>query len=105
MQEVAATGLATQGRDGCCRAAETAPGLATISRVPQIEDGEFLITGGSGFIGSHVVDRLLERGAKRVRVFDKALRSENLPESDRLEAVEGDVTDLEAVRRALAGAD
>ena len=29
-----------------------------------------LVTGGSGFIGSHVVDRLVERGARHVRVVD-----------------------------------
>jgi UDP-glucose 4-epimerase len=73
--------------------------------VPQIEGKSFLITGGSGFIGSHVVDRLLGRGAERVRVFDKVMRSDNLPKSDRVEAVEGDVTDVAAVRSAVDGVD
>jgi UDP-glucose 4-epimerase len=73
--------------------------------VPRIEGGGFLITGGSGFIGSHVVDRLLDGGASRIRVFDKILRSENLRADERVEAVEGDVTDPEGLRRAVDGVD
>ena len=72
----------------------------------QLEGARFLVTGGSGFIGSHVVDRLVERGAAEVVVFDKAVRRENLDhEGDRVRVVEGDVTDLDAVRRASEGAD
>jgi UDP-glucose 4-epimerase len=73
--------------------------------VPRIEGASFLITGGSGFIGSHVVDRLLDGGAARIRVFDKLLRSENLRADDRVEAVEGDVTDPESLRKAVDGVD
>ena len=66
----------------------------------------FLVTGGSGFIGSHVVDGLLAGSAERVCVFDKAIRPGNLPpSSERVDIVEGDVTDTEAVRRALEGVD
>jgi UDP-glucose 4-epimerase len=64
-----------------------------------------LVTGGAGFIGSHLVRRLLERGA-RVAVFDNFStgKAENLAgiASD-IEVIEADVRDLEAVRRAVAG--
>jgi UDP-glucose 4-epimerase len=71
----------------------------------QISGSSFLVTGGSGFIGSHVVDRLVAEGASVV-VFDKRIREENLGEaldSGRVRTVEGDVTDAAAVRAAADG--
>ena len=66
-----------------------------------------LITGGAGFIGSHVAERLLKDG-QRVRIFDNFStgRRENLhfPGAERLEVVEGDLRDLAAVERAAQGA-
>jgi UDP-glucose 4-epimerase len=74
--------------------------------VARIEGKTFLVTGGSGFIGSHVVDELLGAGAARVRVFDKRIKRENLPLWDeRVEVVEGDITDGDAVRRSVSGVD
>lgn len=60
-----------------------------------------LVTGGSGYFGSLLRDRLLARGA-RVRVFDR------VDAADRGAAVEffaGDICDAAAVARACAGAD
>jgi len=73
----------------------------------QISDNAFLVTGGSGFIGSHVVDRLVSEGASVV-VFDNRIRKENLSEalpSGRVRTLEGDVTDRAAIREAAQGAD
>ena len=70
-----------------------------------------LITGGAGFIGSHLADVLLQRGY-RVRALDnmtpqvhgaRAARPEYL--DDEVELRVGDVRDAEAVRRALRGVD
>lgn len=66
-----------------------------------------LVTGGAGFIGSHIATRLVEQGCQ-VRVFDNLstghLRNiEHL--GDRIEFVEGDVRDADAVRQAVAGVD
>lgn len=72
-------------------------------------DVKYLVTGAAGFIGSHIADALLARGAHVVafdnlstgqeRFLDRARRS------DRFTFVLGDVLDGPAVRRAAQGAD
>jgi UDP-glucose 4-epimerase len=67
-----------------------------------------LVTGGAGFIGSHLVERLLAEG-HRVRVLDNLSTGSraNLPFAARypgaLEVIEGDLRDLPTVERAAAG--
>lgn len=69
-----------------------------------------LITGGAGFIGSHVADCLLEAGYE-VRAFDNLCRQvhpiQRAPEylDDKVELVVGDLRDASAVGRALNGVD
>lgn len=66
-----------------------------------------LVTGGAGFIGSHLVRRLLSEGYT-VRVLDNFLTGSraNLVEvQDRIQIVEGSVTDAEAAAEAVAGVD
>jgi UDP-N-acetylglucosamine 4-epimerase len=65
-----------------------------------------LVTGGAGFIGSHLVDALLEKGA-HVRVLDDLStgRRENLAGApSRIDFLEGDIRDVEVCRRACEGA-
>ena len=67
-----------------------------------------LLTGGAGFIGSHVADALLARGHD-VRVLDSldSQVHDGRPGylSDIVELVEGDVRDRDAVARSLEGID
>jgi len=64
----------------------------------------YLVTGGAGFIGSHIVDRLRARGDE-VRILDdfSSGKRENVPQG--VEVVEGSVADLETAQRAVAGCD
>ena len=63
-----------------------------------------LVTGGAGFIGSHLCDALLARGTQ-VRVLDdlSSGRRDNLPHG--VELIVGDVADPAAARAALEGMD
>ena len=72
-----------------------------------------LITGGAGFIGSNLAERLLSETDVRVRIFDNLSRGgvvhnlewlRTLTDRSRLEIVEGDVRDAVAVRKAVRGA-
>ncbi|MBI4115057.1 MAG: NAD-dependent epimerase/dehydratase family protein, partial [Candidatus Omnitrophica bacterium] len=84
----------------------------------------YLVTGGAGFIGSHIVDALVKRGG-RVRVFDNLStgKLENLSPSPfplplkggedkgegvnlgKIEFIQGDIRDKKTVRLAVQGID
>jgi nucleoside-diphosphate-sugar epimerase len=66
----------------------------------------YLVTGGAGFIGSHIVEALVNRG-DRVRVLDNFItgRRENLsPVAGRVEFIEGDLRDYATTLRAAEDA-
>jgi nucleoside-diphosphate-sugar epimerase len=68
---------------------------------------QYLVTGGAGFIGSHIVSALLERG-ESVRVFDNLTtgRKSNLKalKAD-IHFIEGDLRDFDSVREAIRGVE
>src|SRR5262245_49462870 len=67
----------------------------------------YVVTGGAGFIGSHIAERLLNDG-HHVRVVDNFStgKPQNLAHlQDRIELFEISVTDREGLDRAFAGAD
>lgn len=68
---------------------------------------KYLVTGGAGFIGSHIVTALVERGDE-VRVYDNLStgKAENLAHlGKRVELMQGDLLDPKQLEKAVAGVD
>jgi nucleoside-diphosphate-sugar epimerase len=66
----------------------------------------YLVTGGAGFIGSHIVEALVERG-ERVRVLDNLMtgnRSNLAHLTGEIEFIEGDIRDYQTARQVAEGA-
>ena len=68
---------------------------------------KFLVTGGAGFIGSHIVDALVNNGDKVCVVDDLSSgRIENLESvRDKIELIEGDIRDKALVKKSMQGID
>ena len=66
----------------------------------------YLVTGGAGFIGSHLAEELVRRG-ETVRVVDNLStgKRQNLSHVPSVEFIEGDLADLDVARRAVKGID
>src|SRR5208282_28499 len=67
----------------------------------------YLVTGGSGFLGANLAKALVDRG-ERVRVFDNNFRGSRAKLGayiERVEFVEGDVRDRDAVEKAVRGVE
>lgn len=75
-----------------------------------ISNDSFLITGGAGFIGSHISDYLLKNGAKKVRVLDNMVNGfeKNLAvlrSYPAFEFLEGDIRNEATCQQACTGID
>ncbi|HEY7414990.1 MAG TPA: SDR family oxidoreductase [Ktedonobacteraceae bacterium] len=75
-----------------------------------MKTARYLVTGGAGFIGSHIAEALLRRG-ESVRILDNLAtgRQDNINAllglSDQLEVIQGDLRDAETVRTAIEGTE
>ncbi|HMG81596.1 MAG TPA: SDR family oxidoreductase [Ferruginibacter sp.] len=70
----------------------------------------FLITGGAGFIGSHIAEYLLQNGAKKVRVLDNFSNGfqsniDILQQYKAFEFIEGDIRNADTCQKACVGID
>jgi UDP-glucose 4-epimerase len=66
--------------------------------------GKVLVTGGAGFIGSHLVEALVARGAS-VRVLDNLTLGQREWVHPRAEFIEGDIRDIETCHRVMDGCE
>ena len=78
--------------------------------MPDLNNSRILVIGGAGFVGSHVVDQLLDQPVREIVVLDNLVRGSraNLAraaEDDRVELVEGSITDRELLGRLMEGTD
>ena len=66
----------------------------------------YLVTGGAGFIGSHLTEELIRRG-EQVRVVDSLITGHrrNLEHLSGIDFLEGDLADLASAKRAVQGVD
>lgn len=75
-----------------------------------ISQSSFLVTGGAGFIGSHITEYLLKNGAGRVRVLDNLATGfqkniDLFTGYSNFEFLEGDIRDFETCKKACEGID
>ncbi len=75
-----------------------------------LSNSSFLVTGGAGFIGSHISEYLLKHGAKKVRVLDNLANGFQanlhiLKQYPAFEFVEGDIRNLDICQKACTGID
>jgi UDP-glucose 4-epimerase len=76
----------------------------------EIKNTRVLVTGGAGFIGSHIADRLVQEGAGEIIIFDNFSRGarDNLAwasANGHVTVVEGDIIDAQMVMKAMQGVD
>lgn len=76
----------------------------------EIKNSNIMVTGGAGFVGSHIVDQLLANGCRKIVIIDNFTRGrhENLRDamkSGKVEVIEGDIRDKGLLQESMKGID
>ncbi|MEN9570940.1 MAG: hypothetical protein RL172_2171, partial [Bacteroidota bacterium] len=84
--------------------------MNTLFHTKDISQYNFLVTGGAGFIGSHIAEYLLKNGANKVRVMDnmangKQYNLDILQQYPQFEMMQADIRDADACQKACEGID
>src|SRR5688572_5187681 len=82
----------------------------TTTQTEKIANSAFLVTGGAGFIGSHIAEFLLSAGARKVRVLDNLATGHfrnmaPFANHPNFEFTRGDIRELDACKDACKGID
>ncbi len=82
----------------------------TLFHTEDLSKYNFLVTGGAGFIGSHITEYLLKNGAGKVRVLDNLATGlqkniDLFKDHPNFEFIQGDIRDAETCRKACEGID
>lgn len=75
-----------------------------------INGSKILVTGGAGFIGSYVIEELLNHSPDRIYIIDNLIRGshknmESFERNQVIEFIEGDIRDLELLDKTIANCD
>ena len=75
-----------------------------------IKDSRILVIGGAGFVGSHIVDQLINEPVREIVVLDNFVRGtrKNLREAEkdpRVKIIDGSITDVDLLRGLMEGTD
>lgn len=76
----------------------------------KITNNKFLVTGGAGFVGSYIVELLLEKQPEKVIIVDNMIRGsqrnmESFINSDKVEFIEGDIRDYDLMEKLISQVD
>ena len=72
----------------------------------EIEGKIILVTGGAGFIGSHIVDRFIEENAKKIIVYDNfSTGKKDYINKKEVEIIEGDILDYQKLNNKMKNVD
>lgn len=71
----------------------------------KFEGKTIFVTGGAGFIGSHLCDKLIEHRVEQIVVYDNFSRGKVKRKSETIKTIRGDVLDLGMLRKHMRGCD
>ena len=89
---------------------DSKPDIGTFSEMSSkgedlLKESKILVTGGSGFIGSHLVNRLIKERCRQIIVFDRYIRPDKFPSAGGLKIIQGEITQIERLKEIMPGVD